>query len=158
MSAAAGKTIRSTHPADGAYSSGSGQELPLKELMPSEVMANNFVDDLKQREAEMLFNIQGTFSARPDSFAGGYSNYLNNALQLYGAPPLVAQSLAAKQGQRNLEYCNTATTDGNQQCGMAEGLYGNLSSEQVQGQWTHPYMAAPGGGAQAPGCEKGAQH
>ena len=56
----------------------------LKELMPSEVMVNNYVDDLLLREAEMLFNIQGTFSARPDSFVGGYSNFLNNALQLYG--------------------------------------------------------------------------
>ena len=133
--------------------------MPMKELMPSELMVNNYVDDLKQREAEMLFNIQGTFSARPDSFVGGYSNYLNNALQLYGAPPLVAQSLAAKEGQRNLEYCNVATTDGNQQCNQAEGLMANLSSDQLQQQWSHPFASAPGmagpGAAQGPGCEKG---
>ena len=79
---------------------------------------------------------------------------------IYYAALCCSCDLAAKEGQRNLEYCNSATTDGNQQCGLAEGLYANLSSEQVQGQWTHPYMAAPGvagpGAAQGPGCEKGA--
>ena len=116
----------------------------LAQLMPSEVMVNNYVDDLLLREAEMLFNIQGTFSARPDSFVGGYSNFLNNALQLYGAPPLVAQSLSAKEGERNLEYCNSATTDGNSQCGKAQGLMGQMTPDQLQDQWTHAYESAPG--------------
>lgn len=117
------------------------QALSLKELMPSEVMVNNFVDDQLQREAEMLFNIQGTFSARPDSFVGGYSNFLNNALQLYGAPPLVAQSLGAKEGQRDILFCNVATTDGNSQCGLAPGNMGSMSAEQLQDQWQHPYAS-----------------
>ena len=125
------------------------QDISLKELMPSEVMVNNYVDDLLQREAEMLFNIQGTFSARPDSFVGGYSNFLNNALQLYGAPPLVAQSLASLEGKRNAEYCNVATTDGNALCNARQGLYSNMTNEQLQEQWSHPYEMAPG-------CAKGA--
>ena len=71
------------------------------------------------------------------------------ALQLYGAPPLVAQSLGAKEGERNLEYCNSATTDGNTLCNARPGNYGNMTNEQLQDQWTHAYESAPG-------CEKGA--
>ena len=99
MQASAGQTVHSSTYAQQQHQ----QDISLKELMPSEVMVNNYVDDLLQREAEMLFNIQGTFSARPDSFVGGYSNFLNNALQLYGAPPLVAQSLASLEGKRNAD-------------------------------------------------------
>ena len=120
---------------------------------PSQVMVNNYVDDLKMREADVLWNLEGTYSRRPDSFPGGYNTFLETALGQYGAPPTVALSLAALEGGRDLQYCNVATTDGNVSCGKAPGLYGSdVTSQQVQDQWTYPYQQWD------ENCPKGAKH
>ena len=120
---------------------------------PGEVMVNNYVDDLKMREADVLWNLEGTYSRRPDGYPGGYNAFLETALGQYGAPPTVALSLAALEGNRDLQYCNVATTDGNVSCGAKPGLYGaDVTSQQVQDQWTYPYQQWD------ENCPKGGKH
>jgi hypothetical protein len=104
----------------------------------------------------MLFNNQGSYAARPDSFTGGLPAFRNNYLQLYGAGPLVAESLAALQGKRLYEVCNFPTSQSNDACNgknVEKGLSGDVSAEQLQTQWAQPYAIA--GNTLPQGCEKG---
>lgn len=131
----------------------------LKQTLPSELQTPT-VESNKRRAAEMIFNMEGSYAARPDSYPdGGYASFQRNSLQLYGAQPLVALSLDAQLGKRMLETCNVASTHsgGSAACSFSDsrsGLMGNVTSEQVQNQWTTPYAPA---GDLPQACDKGAR-
>ena len=115
----AGKTVRNQA---SAHAQDNTQVESLQQILPSQLQ-NPQVEDLEKRAAEMLFNMQGSYAARPDSFPNGYSNFKNNTLQQYGAPPLVAESLAALQSNRNSQKCNIYLSGGTTKLpGLADRL------------------------------------
>ena len=95
----------------------------LTPLTPAETSAPLGIDEQKSRVADMQWNIQGSFSSNANTFPGGIKSYLNAALQLYSAPPLIASSRGAKEAERDLKLCNTPTNNAfNSGCGVAPGL------------------------------------
>ena len=110
----------------------------LKQLRPSELTGrSNTLDDYFQRAAEVALNHDGWGQHNPNSHPNGYTGWINDALQLYGAPPLLAQTLLSRETTRDFKYCNS-TIEGSGMCqgGKPKGV------EHVHNQWQTPYAGA----------------
>jgi hypothetical protein len=109
----------------------------LAPLHASQVGIEIGVEDEKLRAAEVQWNIERVFSSNPSAFPGGAAGFKQSALDLRSPPPLVALSLSAQEGMRDMQYCNNGVA--NEHCGMRPGLL-KADEQQWSEQWAHPYQ------------------